>query len=331
MTRYFLGADIGSSKSHASVADETGTILGFGHAGAGNHESVGFDGMIRALTDSAHGALANAGIAKSQIAAAGFGISGFDWQTERPAMLEAIGTLGLDAPLDIVNDATCGLIAGSEEGWGIGIVSGTGCNCRGRTRDRKREGMVTGAGQFMGEGGGAGELVQWAIQAVSHMWAKRGPSTRLADALIERAGAQGLEDLLEGLINYRYHLNAADAPLVFEIAAQGDAVAQGLIQRAGRELGELANAVIRQLDFQQEQFEVVLVGSMFNSGEPLIQPLRETVLPIAPGARFVKLAAPPVVGAVLLGMEQVGITPTREVRERLNETVHEAQRGLVPA
>src|SRR4051794_2538037 len=98
MTRYFLGADIGSSKSHACVADETGTILGFGHAGAGNHESVGFDGMIRALADSTQGALVNAGIAKSQLAAAGFGISGFDWQTERPAMLEAIGTLGLDAP-----------------------------------------------------------------------------------------------------------------------------------------------------------------------------------------------------------------------------------------
>lgn len=331
MTRYFLGADIGSSKSHACVADETGTILGFGSAGAGNHESVGFDGMIRAIAESAQGALANAGISRDQIAGAGFGISGFDWETERPLMLQAIGTLGLGAPVDAVNDATCGLIAGSEEGWGIAIVSGTGCNCRGRTRDRKREGMVTGAGQFMGEGGGAGELVQWSIQAVSHMWSKRGPYTRLADAFIERASARDLEDLLEGLINYRYQLNAADAPLVFEIAAQGDAVAQGLVQRAGRELGELANAVIRQLDFQKEEFEVVLVGSMFNSGEPLIRPLRETVLPLAPGARFVKLSAPPVVGAVLLGMEQVGIAPTRVVRERLNATVHEARRGLALA
>jgi hypothetical protein len=32
--------------------------------------------------------------------------------------------------------------------------------------------------------------------------------------------------------------------------------------------------------------------------------MRQTVRAVAPGARFVRLTAPPVVGAVLLGMEQ---------------------------
>ena len=31
---YFLGVDIGGSKSHAMLADATGRVLGFGHAGA---------------------------------------------------------------------------------------------------------------------------------------------------------------------------------------------------------------------------------------------------------------------------------------------------------
>ena len=55
--RYFLGADIGSSKSHACIADETGLILGFGNGGAGNHESVGYEGMTRAVNESANAAL----------------------------------------------------------------------------------------------------------------------------------------------------------------------------------------------------------------------------------------------------------------------------------
>ena len=142
MPRYFLGVDIGSSKSHACIADESGTVVGFGSAGAGNHETVGFDGMIRALRESTHNALAGTGVTLPQIAGAGFGIAGFDWHTERTAMLKTIATLGLDAPVDAVNDAMLGVIAGSAEGWGIAIVSGTGCNCRGRTRDRKREGKV---------------------------------------------------------------------------------------------------------------------------------------------------------------------------------------------
>lgn len=331
MSRYFLGLDIGSTKTHACIADETGQAVGFGSAGAGNHESVGYEGMIRALGDATRAALANANLAKQDLAGAGFGIAGFDWQTERAAMLDAIATLQLNAPLEIVNDAMLGVIAAARDGWGVAVVSGTGCNARGRTRDRQREGMVTGAGTRMGEGAGASELMQWTVQALSHQWSKRGPVTQLADAMIERAGARNLEDLLEGLINFRYELDASAAPIVFQIASQGDLVAQKLIERAGRELGELANAVIRQLDFQKENFDVVLVGSMFNSGEVLIQPMRETVLPLAPDARFVKLSTPPVVGAVLLAMEQAHHAPTPSIRERLKETIQHAQRAPVPA
>lgn len=331
MSRYFLGLDIGSTKTHACIADETGQAVGFGGAGAGNHESVGYEGMIRALGDATRAALANANLAKQDLAGAGFGIAGFDWQTERAAMLDAIATLQLNAPLEIVNDAMLGVIAAARDGWGVAVVSGTGCNARGRTRDRQREGMVTGAGTRMGEGAGASELMQWTVQALSHQWSKRGPVTQLADAMIERAGARNLEDLLEGLINFRYELDASAAPIVFQIASQGDLVAQKLIERAGRELGELANAVIRQLDFQKENFDVVLVGSMFNSGEVLIQPMRETVLPLAPDARFVKLSTPPVVGAVLLAMEQAHHAPTPSIRERLKETIQHAQRAPVPA
>lgn len=331
MSLYFLGVDVGSSKTHASIADETGAIVGFGRGGAGNHESVGYDGMIQALAESTESALASAGISKAQLTAAGFGVAGYDWHTERATMLETIGTLGLTCPVEVVNDAILAVIGGSEEGWGLGIVSGTGCNCRGRTRDRKREGMVTGAGTWMGEGAGAGELVQYAVQAVSQMWTRRGPHTRLAEALIQRTGARDLEDLIEGIINYRYELDATAAPLVIEIASEGDGVAQALVRRAGRELGELANAVIRQLDFQQEKFDVVLIGSMFNAGDILIQPLRETIMPVAPQARLIKLASPPVVGAVLLAMEQVGILPTPSIRERLDATVRTAPRVAVPA
>jgi hypothetical protein len=40
--------------------------------------------------------------------------------------------------------------------------------------------------------------------------------------------------------------------------------------------------------------------------------MRQTIQTLAPGARLVRLSAPPVVGAVLLGMEQVGaVSPER--------------------
>ena len=60
-----------------------------------------------------------------------------------------------------------------------------------------------------------------------------------------------------------------------------------LVRWAGCELGEMANAVIRQLNFEELEFEVALIGSMFKSGEILITPMRETVHAVAPKAKLI--------------------------------------------
>jgi N-acetylglucosamine kinase-like BadF-type ATPase len=305
---YFLGADVGATKTHVLIADDGGQAVGFGQSGPGNHESVGYDGLARALGLATARALALAGLAASDIAGAGFGVAGYDWPDERPATLNAIATLGLTAPIGAVNDTLIGLMAGSEAGWGVAVVAGTGCNCWGWDRDR-REGQVTGGGQMMGEAAGAGEVVARAVRAVAYEWSGRGPATALSAAFIQYAGAQDLADLLHGLTEGRLRLTAQAAPLVFEVAAVGDLVARGVIDWAGRELGELAVTVIRQLHFETLTFDLVMVGSLFNGGPLLIDPMRARVLSTAPGARFVRLSAPPVVGAVLLGMEQAGHDP----------------------
>jgi hypothetical protein len=64
---------------------------------------------------------------------------------------------------------------------------------------------------------------------------------------------------------------------------------------------------------------VVLVGSMFNGGAMLVDPMKASILQEAPGARFVRLTVPPVVGAVLLGMQQGGLS-IPDMRPRVEET-----------
>jgi N-acetylglucosamine kinase-like BadF-type ATPase len=324
MTQLFLGVDVGSSKTHALIADSHGQALGFGVGGPGNHESVGYEGLTKALNTAVAQAVAQAGILRERIAGAGFGVAGLDWPVEKPPTLAAIATLNLTAPLEAVNDTIIGLLAGSSEGWGIAVVSGTGCNCRGWTRDRRREGMVTGAGVWMGEGAGATELIARALHAIAHEWTRRGPVTQLSPVLVKHAGARDLTDLLEGLMDRRYRLGPNAAPLVFEVAAAGDPVAREVVDWAGCELGEMVNAVARQLEIESESFDVVMVGSMFRSGELLIGPMRQTILSFAPGARLLPLASPPVVGAVLLGMGQAGFKPSPEVREALNQSARAA-------
>ncbi|HLO34098.1 MAG TPA: BadF/BadG/BcrA/BcrD ATPase family protein, partial [Anaerolineales bacterium] len=92
---YFLGVDVGSSKTHALIADQTGQCVGFGKAGGGNHQSVGYEGLTNVLQKSFEGACQTSGVGKDQLAGAGFGIAGYDFPSEREAHLQAISNLGL--------------------------------------------------------------------------------------------------------------------------------------------------------------------------------------------------------------------------------------------
>jgi N-acetylglucosamine kinase-like BadF-type ATPase len=327
--RYYLGADLGATKTHTLIVDQTGHALGFGESGPGNHETVGYEGMFQAMQSGMEQALGAAGLQKADITGAGFGVAGYDWSSEIEATAAVIDRLELQAPYKFVNDAVPGLVAGSDEGWGVVIVSGTGSNCRGWDREHKREGRVTGHGVLMGEGAGGSELVFRCMQVIGYSWTKRLPQTALADAMIAHVGAKDLEDLLRGYTMDEYRIGAEVAPLIFRVAEAGDAVARDLLCWAGTELGELVNAVVRQLEFENLAFDVVMTGSMFAGGALLIEPMRATIHKVTPNARLVRLTVPPVIGAVMLGMEAAGDRVTPEIRTTMKESIAVLRKAAV--
>ena len=313
MKQYFLGVDVGGSKSHAVISDETGRVVGFGQGGRGNHESIGYDGFASVLDYVGKQALEQAGLERSQITAIGMGIAGLDWPNDEPLHRKVLEGLGFHAPMALVNDAVIGLIAGSRTGWGISVVAGTGSNCRGRDA-AGCEGRVSGVGEWSGEYGGGGDLVHRAMHSVTKAWCQRSPATSLSEKFVAHVGAADVTDLLEGLSRGRYHLQAPAVMVVFEAANEGDPVAMDVVRWIGSELGSLAVGVVRQLHFENVDFDLVLTGSLYK-GSPLIaESVAETVHSVAPGAMLVRLTAPPVVGAVMLAMEQVKLdySPLRE-------------------
>jgi N-acetylglucosamine kinase-like BadF-type ATPase len=223
--------------------------------------------------------------------------------------------------MEFVNDTELGLLVGSPRGWGVTVVSGTGCNCCGWDTTRSHFGRVTGGGVSCGEFAGAGELMFMVSRTLAYEWTGRGPATSLSKVFIEKYGAKDLGDLLQNFITGQIPINPADARLVFQVAYQGDPVANELIRWAGCELGELAKTVIKQLKFESLDFDLVLIGSMFEGGPLLIEPMKETVLSFAPKANFIRAEEPPVIGAVLLGMQAAGIKIDPDVRANLIKTL----------
>lgn len=319
--KYFLGVDVGSSKTHALIVDETGQCLGFGRAGGGNHQSVGYEGLTNVLQKSFAGARQMAGVKAAQITAAGFGVAGYDFPSDRGGHLQAIASLGLSCPVEVVNDGMNGLLAGATRGIGVNVTAGSSNNCRGRNRHGV-VGRIVGNGVQFGEFGGGLEIMARGLQMVNYAWIKRIPPTVLTEIYIEAAGAKNEMDLMEGLSNDHYHLSPFLAVKVIEAARAGDQAARDIVEWAGEELGWLAISVARQIEMQDEEVEVIQSGSVFKAGELITDPMRYIILKYCPRAKIIQLDGPPAVGAVLLGMEQTDFDGYA-VRDRIVRTAKE--------
>jgi N-acetylglucosamine kinase-like BadF-type ATPase len=306
--KYFLGIDVGSSKTHALIADETGRCLGFEQAGGGNHQNAGYDGLTNVLKKSFEGACEMSGIGEEMIAGAGFGIAGYDFPSEREDHLQAIAQLGLTCPFEIINDGANGLISGTSHGVGVNVTAGSGTNCRGRGKNGK-EGRIVGNGPVFGEFGGAIEIVYRAMQFVNYAWIKRIEPTKLTEIFLEATGAKDEIDLMEGISNEYYHLFPFIAVAIINAAREGDHAALDVIRWSGEELGWLAVSVARQIEMENEEIEIVQSGSVFETGELIMEPMRTIVIKHLPRAKLVRLDGPPVVGPLMLGMQMAGIDP----------------------
>ena len=319
--KYFLGVDVGSSKTHALIADETGKCIAFGKAGGGNHQGMGYERLTDVLQKAFVTAMEGSALEKTQIAGAGFGIAGYDFPSEREDHLQVIATLGLSCPVEIVNDGVNGLISGTSCGVGVNVTAGSGVNCRGRGKNGK-EGRVVGNGIDFGEYGGAIEIVLRAKQFVNYAWIKRIPPTKLINIFLNATGAKDEIDLMEGLSNHQYHLSPSLAIEIVDAAREGDQAALEVIRWSGEELGWLAVCVARQIEMENDEVEIVQSGSVFEAGELIVEPMRKIILEHVPKAKMIRLDGPPVVGPLMLGMQMAGIDPY-PMRKRLIESAKE--------
>ena len=100
------------------------------------------------------------------------------------------------------------------------------------------------------------------------------------------------------------------SPVVFAAAGGDDAVARGIVDRLADELARMAVAIIRRLHLSRTDVEVVLAGGIFNAHDrPFLERLAGNVHRVAPRAQVKPMRVDPVLGAALLGLEQLRRQP----------------------
>ncbi len=316
-TTYYFGIDAGNSKTQGLIADSSGEVLALVNAGSGNWEGIGLESAAAVYQAVLAEALAQAGLRRDQIAAAGYGLAGYDFPSDDARLRPIVAALGLPGPFFLENDALIIFRAGATRPYGVACISGSGSTKAGRARDG-RVFRTWGMAADMGDWGGGGDICRRALGAVARAEKGISPPTALTGRLLAHYGAESVTALIERVSARGRDYRIDYTPLVFEAAEQGDPVALEILLEAGEQLAISTNAVIRALDLQDEAFELVLGGSVFNAAFPLMrETLAAHVRRFAPGVEVVRLGAPPVVGAVLAGMDEARLPPDEAVRQRL--------------
>lgn len=304
MAQVVLGVDGGGTKTTCVVLDEAGHELGRGTGGPANHHNVGLERTTLSVKEAIEGALAAAKLSLDAVGAICLGMAGADLP-EDIALLEAIARRIAGVPhIRVCNDAVAALVGGIGQPLGVVVIAGTGSIAYG-INARGEERRAGGWGYLLGDEGSAYHIGLSALRAVVRAYDGRTQATSLGEALCARLELERLEKLIELLYRTNYGVEeiAALAPVVTEAAHTGDQVARDILAQAGRELGLAATAVIHALGMEKDEFDVVLVGGVFQAGELLVEPLRQVIARLAPHASFIPPRHDPATGAALMARQ----------------------------
>jgi N-acetylglucosamine kinase-like BadF-type ATPase len=331
-----LAIDAGNSKTDVALVSADGTVCARARGGSFRPDRVGAETAVAGLAPLVDAVRASAGLDSDGPVAMHVSacLANVDFPIEHESLESAIADHGWGSTVEVFNDTFALLRAGLDEPRGVAVVCGAGINCAGLLPDG-RTARFAAVGHISGDWGGGGGLWQeamwWAARAVDG----RGPATALTDALPRHAGVATMTELIEAV--HLGRLSEAECmdlnPVLFAVAADGDAVASDVVLRQAMEVAALAVAAMRRLGVLGEPIPVVLGGGVLTAGHPqLMDEIDRLLAEQAPLATAAVVRTPPVVGAALLGLDRLGAPAT--ARDRLRASFEgrapEGKRGRNP-
>ena len=317
-----LAVDGGGSKTDVAIVSAKGDVLGVARGPTCSHELVGLGGVVGALRPTVDAALRQAGIAADNgpVADVGaFALSGADLPSDDRRLLRVLRTAEWAGSELVANDTFAVLRAGTDRGWGIGVVCGSGINCTGVGPDGRTV-RFPAVGEFPGAADGGGWIGEMGLGAAVRGRDGRGQRTVLERTVPAHFGVRRPWSVLEGIRNgliARDRVVLELPPLVFAAAANGDAVARSIVDALADEVVTMVVASLRRLRLLRTEVDVTLGGGVFRAEDPaFVTRIRAGVCETAPNARVAVLDGPPVVGAALLGLDHAGARDGAAARVR---------------
>lgn len=258
--RVFVGVDGGATKTLSVAADDKGEIIGIGEAGPSNYHTVGLDAAVKNINSSIRLALTNIKLEVADVVV--LGLAGMDTLHdfrffEEKAALKIVGKR-----VYVRHDAEIALVGATVGRPGVIVIAGTGsvAGARNRSGEYARCG---GWGHLVGDEGSAYYIAIEGLREVLRAFDGRGEPTALTSEMLKALGIDSPDEILRKL--YVEKMSTSDvarlAPLVTQLAIQGDKVALKIVEEAAEQLALHVIALVKKLGMLEEQtVKVAVVG-----------------------------------------------------------------------
>lgn len=319
MTRVVLAVDGGNFKTDLALARTDGEALALVRGPQSSPQHLGVDGCVGVLEQLLASAIRAAGLPNGREPVADVAqllLAGVDFPSEEQEVLAAVARRGLAKKVSVGNDTFAVLRAGTERGWGVAVVCGSGINCLGVGPDG-RQIRFPALGAITGDWGGGYDVGLAGVSAAARSEDGRGPRTSLEQAVPAHFGVGTPAELAEAI--HRGEIAMARIPELAPVVvaqARDDGVAAQIMERLADEIVALVRVALERLELTERGAEVLLGGGLIAAADgTLVGAVAERVAEIAPSATVKSTESPPIVGAALLGLDELGADSS--ARERL--------------
>jgi N-acetylglucosamine kinase-like BadF-type ATPase len=315
-----IAIDGGNSKTDVLLVDGSGAVLGEARGIGASPQTVGVRQSLDVFEQLVIEAATQAGTPLRPPFGAHTAayLAGADLPSEEEALERALTERGWSPSIVVGNDTFALLRAGTADGVGVAVVCGAGINCVGVAADGRVH-RFPALGRISGDWGGGfhlgEEALWWAVRCADG----RGPHTALLPAVVEHFGARDISEVVE-----RLHFEGLPrsvlhqlSPLLFRVAAAGDAVAARVVDQLISEVTTMVTVTVRQLEMTTEAVPVVLGGGVLTGvSQAVIAEIERRCVAVAPMADVRVVDIAPVVGAALMGLDAIGAPEPAKTRLR---------------